>query len=54
MFYLNIDDYDYEQKFQTDTYNMPWARVHVYMIGMLTGYILYSSKGKVKMNKVFI
>ena len=34
-----------------DIYYFPWNRYHVYLVGMVTGYILYISKLKVKMNK---
>ena len=42
-------EYTYEDKFATDLYNQPWARIHVYMIGMLTGYILFVAKDSFKM-----
>lgn len=46
------DESTYADKMSTDIYSLPWARIHVYMIGMLTGYLLYSKKRKIKMPKV--
>ncbi|CAK8682960.1 unnamed protein product [Clavelina lepadiformis] len=42
----------YDIRFKYDIYYMPWARMHVYMIGMLTGYVLFATKGKLKVSKV--
>ncbi|CAK8676841.1 unnamed protein product [Clavelina lepadiformis] len=44
----------YEYKFKYDIYYMPWVRLHVYMIGMITGYILFVTKGKLKMPKLVV
>lgn len=46
------NEQSYEYTWLTDIYFMPWARIHVYMIGMLTGYYFYVSKGKIKIPKV--
>ena len=36
----------------SDIYAKPWCRIGVYFVGMITGYILHATKGKIKMNKV--
>jgi peptidoglycan/LPS O-acetylase OafA/YrhL len=41
-----------ELKYKHDMYFAPWVRMHAYMIGMLTGYILFKTKLKLKINKV--
>ncbi|XP_076808986.1 nose resistant to fluoxetine protein 6-like [Clavelina lepadiformis] len=41
----------YDMKFRYDIYYLPWARLHVYMIGMLTGYVLFATKGKLTIPK---
>ena len=46
---VNGEEYTYEDKYATDTYHLPWARIHVYMIGMLAGYILFVAKDRLKM-----
>ena len=43
-----------EQNYQTDIYFQPWCRLHVYLIGMVTGHTLFTTKMKIKMNKVRI
>ncbi|XP_076810331.1 nose resistant to fluoxetine protein 6-like [Clavelina lepadiformis] len=50
---LNIlsDIPTYDMKFRYDIYFLPWARLHVYMIGMLTGYVLFATKGKLTIPK---
>ncbi|CAK8682098.1 unnamed protein product [Clavelina lepadiformis] len=47
-------DIAYDVRFRYDIYFLPWARMHVYMIGMLTGYVLFATKGKVKIPKLFV
>nr|XP_039271216.1 nose resistant to fluoxetine protein 6-like [Styela clava] len=37
-----------------DIYTKPWCRIGVYMIGMATGYIIFVTKGKIKMNEWFV
>ncbi|CAK8682945.1 unnamed protein product [Clavelina lepadiformis] len=44
----------YDIRFKYDIYYMPWARMHVYMIGMLTGYVLFATKGKLKVPKLLV
>ena len=48
---LSGEETTYADKYSTDIYNTPWSRIHVYMIGMLTGYILHVGRGKIRMNK---
>jgi len=38
--------------FITDFYGKPWYRVCSYLVGALTGYFLYKTKDKLRMNKV--
>ncbi|XP_039272534.2 nose resistant to fluoxetine protein 6-like [Styela clava] len=38
----------------SDIYTKPWCRIGVYMIGMATGYILFVTKGKIRMQKWFV
>nr|XP_039272371.1 nose resistant to fluoxetine protein 6-like [Styela clava] len=40
--------------FWSDIYEKPWCRIGVYFIGMVTGYILYTKKLKIHMNKIFV
>ncbi|XP_078489124.1 nose resistant to fluoxetine protein 6-like [Ciona intestinalis] len=37
-----------------DLYMKPWCRLGAYLVGMLTGYILYINNNKVKMSKVTV
>ena len=43
---ITVDD------IKNDVYFYPWNRIHVYMIGMATGYVLFITKMKINMNKV--
>jgi len=42
----------FAMKYKHDIYFAPWVRMHTYMIGMLTGYLLFATKLKLKINKV--
>jgi len=35
-----------------DLYGKPWCRIGAYLVGVLTGYILYKTKDQLRMNKV--
>jgi len=39
-------------RYITDLYGKPWCRIGAYLVGALTGYILYKAKDQLKMNKV--
>ena len=41
-----------EDNLKRDIYFQPWARIHVYLVGMVTGYVLFVTKMKIKMSKV--
>ncbi|XP_078490206.1 LOW QUALITY PROTEIN: O-acyltransferase like protein-like [Ciona intestinalis] len=43
----------YAERYKTDTYTTPWCRIGVYVIGMMTGYLLYTIK-RIKMNKIIV
>jgi len=47
-----VESVPYDVKFQYDTYYMPWTRISGYMVGMMTGYVLFRWRGKIKMHKV--
>jgi len=53
-------DYDsygygnYHERFRADVYFTPWCRICVYMVGLLTGLIIYTTKRKIKMNKAVV
>jgi len=36
----------------SDIYTKPWCRIGAYIIGMMTGYFLHTTKCQFKMNKV--
>ncbi|XP_039252326.2 nose resistant to fluoxetine protein 6-like [Styela clava] len=40
--------------FWSDLYTKPWCRIHVYLIGMITGYILHATNCKIRMTKLFV
>ena len=39
-------------RFKSDIYVAPWCRVSVYLIGILTGYKLFTTQCKIKIPKV--
>lgn len=41
----------FQSKYETDIYHMPWARMCAYMIGMLTGVLLFKTKLRIRMRK---
>lgn len=36
----------------SDIYVVPWCRMGVYFVGMITGYILHSTNRNIRLNKV--
>lgn len=40
--------------FWSDTYAKPWCRIGVYLIGMITGYILQQYKNKIHLSRTFL
>lgn len=43
-----------ERDYMADIYARPWCRIGAYMIGMITGYVLYATNKKIKMRLVYI
>ncbi|XP_076807348.1 nose resistant to fluoxetine protein 6-like isoform X2 [Clavelina lepadiformis] len=48
---LQAEASDQYSPYMADLYQKPWCRIGAYIVGMITGYILYSNNNKIHMSK---